>query len=109
MAEKNERANLRIHLSGNKYIISDGTCYWIVSESERHNKRGEMTTYQKRLSGYHSDFSSLMVSLFDRTIKTAEIDGELEDLARLVKKTRKEIKGWFSTIDKASILEGEKE
>lgn len=107
MAEAKERVNLHIHLSCNKYIISDGTCYWIVSETERHNKKGELATYQKRLSGYHSDFSSLMVSLFDRTIKTAEIDGELEDLAKLVKKTRREIKSWFSTIDKASILEDE--
>lgn len=101
MAEKKQEQNFRIHLSGRKYIVGNGLSYWIVSESQKKDKDGTPKTYQKRLSGYHIDFPSLMESYFSNTIKTAEIDGELADLVALVVKTRKEIRSWFGKIDKA--------
>lgn len=107
MAEKNSDQNLRIHLSGRKYIVGNGLCYWIVSESKAKDKDGKPKTVQKRLSGYHTDFASLFESYFVRSVKTAEIDGELADLAELAVKTRKEIRSWFGKVDKA-LKESEK-
>lgn len=95
MAEKKNN-NFRIHLSGKKYIIGDGYSFWIVSESTRKNRAGEPTVYQTRLSGYHDNLESLMDSYFEKTLKKTEIDGELEDLGKLIKKTRKEIHGWWN-------------
>lgn len=95
MAEK-EKFNFRVHLSGKKYIIGNGYGYWIVSETPRKNKKGEDEVYRKRLSGYHSDLVSLMDSYFEQTLKKAEIDGEIEDLVKLIIKTRKEIKSWWN-------------
>ena len=48
------------------------------------------------MSGYHSDLVSLMDSYFEQTLKKAEIDGEIEDLVKLIVKTRKEIKSWWN-------------
>ena len=109
MAEEKVRYNIRVHLSGNKYILGDGLCYFIAREDNVTTKtgknKGEITTRRTRLSGYHSDFSSLMDSYFKEQIKSSEIDGELADLAKLVAKTRKEIRGWWGKLDKA--MEGE--
>ena len=37
-----------------------------------------------------------MDSYFEQTLKKAEIDGEIEDLVKLIVKTRKEIKSWWN-------------
>lgn len=99
--ERKPKNNFRIHLTGNKYIIGDSMSFWIVSETHRKGKDGEPQTVQKRLSGYHTDFPSLMDSYFNETIKSAEIDGELSDLMHLVTKTRTEIRKWFKLLDGA--------
>ena len=101
MAERSDKNNLRIHLSGKKYIIGNGYCFWIASESTRKNKQGEPEVYQRRLSGYHDNLTSLMESYFKETIKRAEIDGELEDLVKLIIKTRKEIHSWWKKAEGA--------
>lgn len=62
---------------------------------------------QKRLSGYYTEFVPLIESYFRQTVRSAEIDGEIADLVKVVEKTRKEIRGWFKKLDKA--LEGEEE
>lgn len=98
--EKKKRINFRVHLSGNKYILGDSICYWIASESHRRGKDGNQITVQKRLSGYYTEFVPLVDSYFRKTLKNAEIDGELEDLMKLVTKTRAEIKRWFKVLDK---------
>lgn len=98
--EKKQEQNLRIHLSRNKYIIANGLCYWIVAEHKRKDKEGNPTIVQERLSGYHTDIVSLIHSYFDKRIRSAECDGELEDLADLVRKTRKEIDGWGKKLCK---------
>lgn len=101
MAEdKKDKINLRIHLTGNKYILANGKCMWIVSETIRH-KDGKEIPVQKTLSGYHTDFVNLYNSYLRKTTLNAEIEGELADLAELVKKTRAEIKRWFTRLDKA--------
>lgn len=98
--EKKSKNNFRVHLSGNKYIIGDSMCYWIVSESHRTGKDGKQIAVHKRLSGYYTEFVPLIESYFRNTLKNAEIDGEIEDLVKLVKKTRREIQGWFKILDK---------
>lgn len=110
---KSEKLNLRIHLSGSKYIVSDGLCYWIVRESKGIAKsgkhQGEEVIRKTRLSGYHTDMVSLLESYFAETVRHTEIDGELEDLVKLIKKVRKEIRGWFGRLDGAFEMEGEDE
>lgn len=98
--DRKDKQNLKIHLSGSKYIVGNGLCYFIVSESSRKNKKGEKVVVQKRLSGYHTNFVDLIDSYFRDTIRDAEIDGDLEDLVKLIKKTRTEIRGWFKVLDK---------
>lgn len=107
MAEKSDKQNLHIHLNGNKYLVSDNYSYWIVSESRRRGKDGEMQTVQTRLTGYLGDISDLMLSYYDNTVKKTEMSGEIEDLVKLVKKTRREIKTWFAKFDGAYEGEGE--
>lgn len=99
--ERKPKNNFRIHLTGNKYIIGDSMCFWIVSETHRKGEDGEQKTVQKRLSGYHTEFVPLIESYFRETIKNAEIDGELSDLMHLVVKTRAEIRRWFKILDDA--------
>ena len=107
--EKKNKVNLRIHLKGNKYLYGDGYCYWIVRETKSvqksGKKAGEEVQRNVRLSGYHTDMVSLMDSYLREQTKQAEIDGELEDLAKFIKKTRAEIRSWFGKLD--SVWEGE--
>lgn len=100
--EQKKKNGFRIHLSGNKYIIGNSLCYWIVSESHRNGKDGNQITVQKRLSGDHTNFTDLFDSYFRMSIRNTEIDGEIEDLAKLVKKTKAEIQRWFKQLDKVT-------
>lgn len=99
--EKKDGTGLHIHLTGNKYIVGDSYSFWIVSESKRKNKDGKQTIVRTRLSGYHTDFADLVGSYFQDRVKASEIDGELEDLAKVFVKYRNEIRGWWSRVDKA--------
>lgn len=101
MAEISEKQNLHIHLSGNKYLVSDNYNYWIVTESRRKNKKGEMTTYQTRQSGYHSDPSDAIESYYRNTIMNTELDGEIADFVKLMRKTKNEVKKWSSVFSTA--------
>ena len=107
--EKKEKLNLRIHLNGNKYLVSDGMCYWIVRESkgvvQSGKSKGEEVVRRTRLSGYHTDFVSLLDSYLNESTKHAEIDGEIADLVKFVKRTRAEIRSWFGKLD--SVWEGD--
>lgn len=103
MAEKSKN-NKRIHLSGDKYIIGDSQCYWIVTESKtRKDKDGN--PIRTRESGYYTEIVPLMESYFRTKIRNTEINGEIADPVKVVEKTRKEIRGWFKSLDKA--MEGE--
>ena len=99
--ERKPKNNFRIHLTGNKYIVGDSYSYWLVSESHRKDKNGNKTAVQKRLSGFHTDFTSLLESYFRNTIRKTEIDGEIADLVKLVKKVRTEVRTWGRMLDKA--------
>ena len=103
--DKKERLNFRVHLAGNKYIVGDGMCYWIVRETKavqkKGKKAGEEVVRRTRLTGYHTDFVSLVDSYYAETLKQAEIDGEIADLVKLMKKTRAEIRTWFGKWDDA--------
>ncbi len=103
--DKKERLNFRVHLAGNKYIVGDGMCYWIVRETKAvqksGKKAGEEVVRRTRLTGYHTDFVSLVDSYYAETLKQAEIDGEIADLVKLMKKTRTEIRTWFGKWDDA--------
>ena len=103
--DKKERLNFRVHLAGNKYIVGDGMCYWIVRETKavqkKGKKAGEEVVRRTRLTGYHTDFVSLVDSYYAETLKQAEIDGEIADLMKLMKKTRAEIRTWFGKWDDA--------
>ncbi len=101
MAEVSEKQNLHIHLSGNKYIVSDNYSYWIVSESKRKKKDGEMGIVQTQLTGYHGDLADLMQSYYEHTLKGAKLDGEIEDLVALIKKTKREVSSWSKKFDNA--------
>lgn len=103
--EKKERLNFRVHLKGNKYIVGDGMSYWIVREDKvvqkSGKKAGEEVVRRTRFTGYHTDFVSLVDSYYAETLKHAEIDGEIADLVKLMKKTRAEIRTWFGKWDDA--------
>lgn len=107
--DKKSTLNLHIHLTGNKYIVGDGLCYWIVRESKATIKsgknKGKEEVRRTRLSGYHTDFVSLLDSYLAERTKHAEIDGELADLVKFIKKTRAEIRSWFGKLD--SVWEGD--
>lgn len=96
---------MRIHLKGKKYIISDENQMAVYEVTQKKNAKGEMTEYKKILSGYCSDFEHLFQSYFRRTVFGSEIDGNLEDMAKLIKKTRNEIRSWWKAVD--NITEGE--
>ena len=103
--DRKEKLNFRVHLNGNKYILGDGMCYWIVRETKAvqksGKKAGEEVVRRTRLTGYHTDFVSLVDSYYAETLKQAEIDGEIADLVKLMKKTRAEIRTWFGKWDDA--------
>ena len=39
--DRKEKLNFRVHLNGNKYILGDGMCYWIVRETKAVHKSGK--------------------------------------------------------------------
>lgn len=95
--EKEKKGNTKIHLSGKKYIILDGTCMYIAQEVK--SKKGNVS--YKRLSGYCVDFEHLFNSYLRNEIIGIEVDGELEDLAKFIKKTKAEIGKWTKKLDHA--------
>ena len=107
--EKKEKLNLHIHLTGNKYLVGDGMSCWIVRETKGIVKtgkhKGEETLRRVKLSGYHNDPEQLIDSYRKKSVLSAELDGELADLAKLFRKIHKETKGWKDEILKA--LEGD--
>ena len=109
--DKSSKINFRVHLSGKKYIYGDGYSYWIVRESraiqKTGKKAGEEVKRNTRLSGYHTDFENLLNSYLQEQTKHAEIDGEIEDLVKFIKKTKAEIRSWGRKMDK--VLEGEED
>ena len=90
MGKKN---GLRVKLSKNKYLVSDGLAYWIVREQK--SKEGD--TYDVRISGYCTSLETLFSSYFDRVVKdgTAET---MEELTALIRKTRNEIRKWCKEL-----------
>lgn len=107
--DKKEKLNLRIHLSGNKYLVGDGMSFWIVRESksiaQTGKHKGEEIIRRTRIGGYHTDLEQLIDSYRNKSVLSAELDGDLADLAKLFRKIHKETKGWKDEILKA--LEGE--
>lgn len=93
---------MRIHLSGKKYIDGDEMSVAVYEITNKKNSKGEMTEYKKRLSGYHKDFEHLFDSYFRKTVFGSDLDGELEDMAKLVKKTRNEIRGWWKKVEEVT-------
>ena len=85
---------MRIHLSNNDYLLSDEFQFWIVKETQYTDKHGEKRTRQTRLTGYHSDLEHLLIDYFDRTVRRSPIEGEISELAKVIKKTRNEIRKW---------------
>ena len=108
-SDRKEEIKFRVHLKGNKYIIGNGECYWIVREDmltkQSGENKGDKYIRRTRLSGYHTDFVSLLDSYLNEQTKHAEIDGEIADLVKFVKKTRAEIRSWFGKLD--SVWEGD--
>ena len=105
MAEEKSEIKFRVHLSGNKYILGNGDCYWVAREDKLTKKSGENKgdEYIRRvvLSGYHRDFMSLMDSYYEKSLRNSGIDGEIADLVKLMKKTKAEIRTWFGKWDDA--------
>ena len=94
--DKKSKYTKRIHLTGNKYILGDSLCYWIVSESHSKGK-----TVYRRLSGYETNFVDLLNSYFNKSIRETPIEGEIADLVKAVEKTRREIARWCKRLNKA--------
>lgn len=92
---------LHIHLSGNKYLVSNSLCMWIQEEKEVKNSKGEKVIRHTHLSGDHTSLDTLLDSYLRSTIRNTKLEGELEDLAKLVKKVKTEIKSWSKKMDKA--------
>lgn len=105
MAEAEKDIKFRVHLSKNKYILGNGECYWIVREDKVKKTKGDNKgdEYIRRtiMSGYHRDFEHLIDSYYGESIRNSGIDGEIADLAKLMKKTRAEIRTWFGKWDDA--------
>ena len=103
-SDRKEEIKFRVHLKGNKYIIGNGECYWIVREDMLTKQSGENKgdKYVRRavLSGYHREFEDLFDSYLGNTVRNSGIDGELADLVKLIKKTKAEIRSWVKKMDK---------
>lgn len=89
---------MHIKLEKNIYLLSDEFQWWIQSETPRKTKKGEDSIYTKRLTGYHGDLERCFCDYFDRSIRSSDLDGNAEDLAKLVKKTRADIRKWMKAI-----------
>lgn len=89
---------LEIHLTGKKWLVTDSFQYWIESRTPDKDKKGNDVINKRRLSGYYSDIDKLFESYFDHTLKESQMVGEIEDMMKLVKKTRAEIRKWTREI-----------
>ncbi len=89
---------MHLHLKGKKYLCSDQYQYWIQSETPGKNKKGEDVINTRRLSGYRTDIIGVFDSYFEHTLRESEIEGEIAELGKLVKKTKNEIHGWFKDL-----------
>ena len=74
----------------------------VVEETVKTNKKGDPETVQRRLSGYHNRLGSLIDSYINNSVTTAEIDGELEDLAALLRDLREEVSTWREKMEGAA-------
>ena len=92
---------MRIHLEKNLYIISDGYSMEIYEVTERKNGKGEMQEYKKRLSGYCTDLEHLFQSYKKNQILSSEIEGEIEDLFKFLKKLDRQIARFAKVAEKA--------
>ena len=92
---------MRIHLEGNLYIISDGYSMEIYEVTNRKNSKGEMIEYKKRLTGYCTDLKHLFKSFTKNQILSSEIEGELEDLFKLLKRIERKIDKFTKIAEKA--------
>ena len=45
--KKSGKNNMVIHLSADKYLISDGLCYWIATKTKRKDKNGNIIAGNK--------------------------------------------------------------
>lgn len=89
---------MHIHLDKNIWLNSDTLQYWLTKETTRKNKKGEDTVYRTVITGYHSDLERLFADYFDRTVRAADIEGEIDEVAKLIKKTRNEIRKWMKQM-----------
>lgn len=104
-SEKKDDIKLRIHLKGNKYIISNGECFYIVREDKvkKQNGKNKGDEYIRRtdLSGYCRDFEHLFDSYKWKSVRNSGIDGEIADLVKFIKDTNAEVRSWGRKWDKA--------
>lgn len=89
---------MHLHLSGKKYLCSDQYQYWIQSETPGTNKKGEKVINTRRLTGYRTDLIGVFDSYLEHTLRESEIEGEIAELGKLLKKTKTEIRGWFKEL-----------
>lgn len=92
---------MRIHLEKNLYIIGDSMSMEIYEVTERKNKNGEMTEVKKRLTGYCTDLEHLFQSYKKNYILSSDLEGELEDLFKLLKKLDRQITRFAKIAEKA--------
>lgn len=88
---------MHIELKKGVFLCSDVNCYWIQQEwMVKKNDKESVRT--KLLSGYTVDLEHVMESYFDKEIRSSEVE-TFEELAKLIKKTRGEIRKWYRQLE----------
>lgn len=96
--DKKDQEKQKIHLSGNKYLISDGSNLYIARKTKSAKTGND---YYQRLSGYHTDYEHVFESYFLKEVKAEAIEGEIKDLVAYIKRVRTEIRSWYGKFDRA--------
>lgn len=85
---------VRISIGKNRYIKSDEFQYWMVQEVTN-KKTGE--TYDKRISGYHTELDNLIDSYDGKQLRSSDIE-TLTDFGKKIKQLQAENKKWWKAI-----------
>ena len=89
-----------IPLGKNKFLRSNGLCYWIAQGRKSKGKDGEVKTSYTRVSGYHADFNHLIDSYIDHALLSAEIES-LTEFGEEIRKLKREVKGWIKKMEES--------
>lgn len=76
---------------GKYTIISDPCCYYITKKYNGKDKNGKVKVQEKRVSGYHTNFTDTLKSFVERAPRDSEVT-EFREMLEIFAETERNLK-----------------